>query len=79
MNWNYDNTGEFGIYYDVDSDSNITTSGVVTASKSKTIKNIKTPDDNADGTDWQTLFSALETLFGFNGELRYFRGKAVLE
>lgn len=77
--WNYETTGEFGIYADADSDGNLIASGTVVSSKSKTIKNIKTPSQDEDATNWNYLFAALLELFSFNGEIRYFRGKAGIE
>ena len=77
--WNYETTGEFGIYADADSDGNLIASGTVISSKSKTIKNIKTPSQDEDATNWNDLFAALLDLYSFNGEIKYFRGKAVIE
>lgn len=79
MAWNYETTGEFGVYADADSDGNLIASGTPVSVKSKTIKQIKTPENEESTGNWTNLFSALTTLFNFNGEIRYFRGKAVID
>lgn len=79
MAWKYETTGEFGYYAFADASGNLIPSGTPASNKSKTIKNIKTPSDDETSTNWENLFDALKTLFSISGELRYFRGKAVIE
>lgn len=79
MTWNYEDTGEIGIYADADSDGNLTASGTVVSEKTKTISHIKMPNETEDSTNWTDLFDALKSLYNFDGEIRYFRGKAVIE
>lgn len=79
MSWTFETAGELGTYIDADSDGNLTSSGTVASSKSKSIKNVKAPSNNEDSSNWETLFNSLCELFDINGEITYFRGKAVLE
>lgn len=79
MTWTYETTGELNVGYGVNSAGLIINTGTAASQKSKSIKNIKTPEDDESGDNWETVNTTIATIFGYQTEgINYWRGKAVL-